>query len=417
MQAGRAKVLIDGEVVLDATEGFFGGGEAYLGMMSAEIPAPADLAEGEAVDVAVEFENRDAMFLAGFRLGLVAPEPEDLLGAAVEAASACDAAVVVVGTDHEWETEGRDRDAWELPGGQPELIRRVAEANPRTIVVVNAVGPHALDWLEAPAAVLHAGFGGQEFGEAAADVILGDAEPGGRMPTTVPATCRAVRRLCQLPRRQWRGPLRRAHVRRPPLARLAGHRACRAFRLRAVLHDLRDRPAQTRPKHRSHRRGRVRRRGGGQHRRSPRRRGRPDLRRAAPAPGCRRPIRELKGFAKSASRPRREGHLCLWCSTPGAFARYDARGADLRLSRRRRLVRRPGRLPDSCGPFVAPHLRHCDSHSHWRAPASGPVADRARIRTASPTLPLGSSGRGRMSSGSLGWGGWLATTGGPGARL
>lgn len=187
MQAGRARVLIDGEVVLDATEGFFGGGEAYLGMMSAEIPAPVDLVAGEAVEVAVEFENRDAMFLAGFRLGLLAPEPADLLGAAVEAASACDAAIVVVGTDHEWETEGRDRDAWELPRGQPQLIRRVAEANPRTIVVVNAVGPHALDWLEAPAAVLHAGFGGQEFGEAAADMILGDAEPGGRMPTTVPA--------------------------------------------------------------------------------------------------------------------------------------------------------------------------------------------------------------------------------------
>ena len=187
MQAGRARVLIDGEVVLDATEGFFGGGEAYLGLLSAEIPGPVDLVAGEAVEVAVEFENRDAMFLAGFRLGLLAPEPADLLGAAVEAASACDAAVVVVGTDNEWETEGRDRDAWELPGGQPELIRRVAEANPRTIVVVNAVGPHALDWLEAPAAVLHAGFGGQEFGEALADLILGDAEPGGRMATTVPA--------------------------------------------------------------------------------------------------------------------------------------------------------------------------------------------------------------------------------------
>ena len=187
MQAGRARVLIDGEAVLDATEGQFGAGHAYLGLMSAEIPAPVELVAGEAVEVAVEFENRDAMFLAGFRLGLLPPEPADLLSAAVEAATACDAAVVVVGTDNEWETEGSDRDCWDLPGDQPELIRRVAEANRRTVVVVNAVGPHALDWLEAPAAVLHAGFGGLQFGEATADVILGDAEPGGRMPTTVPA--------------------------------------------------------------------------------------------------------------------------------------------------------------------------------------------------------------------------------------
>ena len=187
MQAGRARVLIDGEVVLDATEGLFPGGGAYLGMMSAEIPAAVDLVAGEAAEIAVEFENRDSVLLSGFCLGLRPPEPEDLLGAAVEAAAACDAAVMVVGTDHEWETEGRDRDAWELPGGQPELIRRVAAANPRTVVVVNAVGPHSLDWLEAPAAVLHTGFGGMEFAPATADVILGDADPGGRMPTTVPA--------------------------------------------------------------------------------------------------------------------------------------------------------------------------------------------------------------------------------------
>ena len=187
MQAGRARVLIDGEVVLDATEGLFPGGVAYLGMMSAEIPAAVDLVAGEAVAVAVEFENRDSVMVSGFRLGLVAPQSDELLDAAVEAAAACDAAVVVVGTDHEWETEGSDRDDWELPGGQPELIRRVAAANPRTVVVVNAVGPHSLDWLEAPAAVLHAGFGGSELAPAVADVILGDADPGGRMPTTVPA--------------------------------------------------------------------------------------------------------------------------------------------------------------------------------------------------------------------------------------
>jgi beta-glucosidase len=94
---------------------------------------------------------------------------------------------VVVGTNDDWETEGRDRDLWELPGDQPELIRRVCAANPRTIVVLNVGAPHSLDWLDDPAAVLSVGFGGQELGDALVDVLFGDAEPGGRMPTTVPA--------------------------------------------------------------------------------------------------------------------------------------------------------------------------------------------------------------------------------------
>ena len=102
-------------------------------------------------------------------------------------AAECDVAIVVVGTNDDWETEGRDRDLFELPGDQPELIRRVAAANQRTIVVINAGAPHAVDWLDAPAAALQIGFAGQELGDALVDVLLGEADPGGRMPTTVPA--------------------------------------------------------------------------------------------------------------------------------------------------------------------------------------------------------------------------------------
>ncbi len=60
-------------------------------------------------------------------------------------ASAADAAVVVVGTTAEVESEGYDRRSLALPGRQDELVRRVAAANPRTVVVVNAgPGGHAL---------------------------------------------------------------------------------------------------------------------------------------------------------------------------------------------------------------------------------------------------------------------------------
>jgi beta-glucosidase len=95
--------------------------------------------------------------------------------------------VVVVGTTAEVESEGFDRTSLALPGRQDELVRRVAAANPRTVAVVNSGAPVLLPWVQDVAAVLLTWFGGQEFGHALADVLLGDAEPGGRLPATWPA--------------------------------------------------------------------------------------------------------------------------------------------------------------------------------------------------------------------------------------
>ena len=187
IEAGRARVLVDGDVVIDATEGEIPAGTAYFGFGSAEIPGTCDLTEGQPVEVVVEYTNREAVLLGGFTLGLVALVEEDLLGRAEALAAASDIAILVVGTNDDWETEGRDRDLWELPGDQPELIRRVTAANPRTIVVLNVGAPHDLSWIDDPAAVLSVGFGGQELGDAVVDMLLGDVEPSGRAPTTVGA--------------------------------------------------------------------------------------------------------------------------------------------------------------------------------------------------------------------------------------
>ncbi|MEM7140696.1 MAG: glycoside hydrolase family 3 N-terminal domain-containing protein [Actinomycetota bacterium] len=187
VQSGRARVLVDGDVVLDATEGEFERGTAFFGFGSVEIPAAIDLGAGTPIEVVVEYSNRDAILLTGFTVGLVPLVEEDLLGRAEALAASSDVAVVVVGTNDDWETEGRDRDLWELPGDQPELIRRVCAANPRTIVVLNVGAPHDMSWLDEPAAVLSVGFGGQELGDAVVDMLLGDAEPSGRAPTTIGA--------------------------------------------------------------------------------------------------------------------------------------------------------------------------------------------------------------------------------------
>ena len=101
-------------------------------------------------------------------------------------AAAADAhlAVLMVGTNDEWETEGHDRTTMDLPGRQDELVRRVVAANPNTAVIVNAGSPVTMDWADADdpgsaPAILTSFFAGQEQAEALVDVLLGVADPGG----------------------------------------------------------------------------------------------------------------------------------------------------------------------------------------------------------------------------------------------
>ncbi|UUU43578.1 glycoside hydrolase family 3 C-terminal domain-containing protein [Streptomyces sp. NBC_00162] len=117
-----------------------------------------------------------------------APDPAGALAAAVAAAREADVAIVCVGTTDGDESEGHDRRSLQLPASQDQLVREIARAQPRTVVVVNAGGPVELPWRTEVAAVLLTWFPGQEAGHALADVLLGRAEPGGRLPTTWPAT-------------------------------------------------------------------------------------------------------------------------------------------------------------------------------------------------------------------------------------
>ncbi len=117
-----------------------------------------------------------------------APAPDhELIAATAEAAAGADPAVVVVGLTSEQETESRDKTTLALPGAQDALVRAVAAAARRTVVVVNAATPVLMPWLGDVDAVLWAGLPGQEAGHAVADVLLGRREATGRLVTTFPA--------------------------------------------------------------------------------------------------------------------------------------------------------------------------------------------------------------------------------------
>jgi beta-glucosidase len=130
----------------------------------------------------------DNAMMFSFGLEAAGDDPAELIEEAADAAATADLVVLVVGTNSQVESEGFDRDTLDLPGNQDELARRVLSANPRTVVIVNAGSPVVLPWRDDAAAVLLAWFGGQEMGNAIGDVLTGVVEPGGRLPTTWPAT-------------------------------------------------------------------------------------------------------------------------------------------------------------------------------------------------------------------------------------
>ncbi|MGP7998039.1 MAG: beta-glucosidase family protein [Streptosporangiaceae bacterium] len=154
-----------------------------------EVTGVVELTAGQPAQVRLDFlPSAQAEGPLAVRLGMVATQDEEaaLAGAATAAAAAA-AAVVVVGSAETTESEGFDRDTLRLPGRQDELIGRVSAVNPRTVVVVNSGMPVLMPWAGQVAAVLYSWLPGQAMGEALADVLLGRAEPGGRLPVTMPA--------------------------------------------------------------------------------------------------------------------------------------------------------------------------------------------------------------------------------------
>jgi beta-glucosidase len=191
---GRYRLLVDGTEVFDATLELPEDSDIAEALMRPpQRLTPIELAAHQSIGVVVEHDVNSSPF-AGFgtlvQLNLVPPHGTDdeEIARAVALAAASDVAVVVVGTTAQVESEGFDRTTLALPGRQDELVREVIAANARTVVVVNSGAPVLLPWAQDAAAVLLSWFGGQEYGDALADVLLGDAEPGGRLPMTWPAS-------------------------------------------------------------------------------------------------------------------------------------------------------------------------------------------------------------------------------------
>jgi beta-glucosidase len=186
---GRLTITVDGEIVADRQTPT--PADPVQAMTKpGEVRASVDLRAGQQTRLTAQFRPAsDGDGPLGIRFGIVpAADDETLLAAAEETARTADAAIVVVGSADLTECEGFDRTTLALPGRQDELVSRVAAVNARTIVVVNSGMPVLMPWAEQVPAVLQIWLPGQAVGDALADVLFGDVEPGGRLPVTLPAT-------------------------------------------------------------------------------------------------------------------------------------------------------------------------------------------------------------------------------------
>ncbi|XP_027365901.1 probable beta-D-xylosidase 5 isoform X2 [Abrus precatorius] len=113
---------------------------------------------------------------------------QNLIAAAAKAAASADAVVVVVGLDQSIEAEGLDRENLTLPGFQEKLVRDVAAATKGTVILaIMAAGPIDISFCKSVSnigGILWVGYPGQAGGDAIAQTIFGDYNPGGRSPFT-----------------------------------------------------------------------------------------------------------------------------------------------------------------------------------------------------------------------------------------
>ena len=183
--AGECAVLLKNEDILPLQKGRkavfigeFAANPCYQGAGSSHINVPHPVSALEAAGDAVTYaRGYDAHS---------SKTDEALLAEALNAAKDAEAAVIFAGLPDAFESEGADRDHMRLPDNQNELIAAVSAVNPHTVVVLHGGSPVELPWLDKVPAVLLMYLGGERVGAAAADLLWGKVNPSGHLAETWP---------------------------------------------------------------------------------------------------------------------------------------------------------------------------------------------------------------------------------------
>lgn len=194
---GTARLYVDGELLVD-NETVQRPGGSFFNVGTVEETGIKKVTAGKRYMVKVVFASGAASKLGnnegvvsygsgGLRIGgTKVIDADQEIANAVEMAKSVEQVVLCVGLNSDFEQEGHDRLHMDLPGRTDELVSAVAKANPRTVVVVQSGSPVTMPWATEVAAVVQAWYGGNETGNAIADILFGDVNPSGKLPLSFP---------------------------------------------------------------------------------------------------------------------------------------------------------------------------------------------------------------------------------------
>ncbi|HYW34973.1 MAG TPA: glycoside hydrolase family 3 C-terminal domain-containing protein [Balneolaceae bacterium] len=189
---GSVQVPVSGTYVIDVTDNngmrFYFNGKQELQAKLHYGVAPHDykvhLKAGKKYPIRLDYYSRGSG--VHIKLGIRRSNAY-LIKKAVQAAKSSKLVLAFVGVNSNFASEGHDLESLRLPDGQDSLLDAVTKANSNTVVSVSDGEPLVMTpWNRQAGAVLDAWFGGEETGNAIADVLMGDYDPGGKLPITFP---------------------------------------------------------------------------------------------------------------------------------------------------------------------------------------------------------------------------------------
>jgi beta-glucosidase len=145
-------------------------------------------------------QTADIKFAQGYKANYLASRTDEqnagydksndtLIAEAVAIAKKSDIAILCIGSNREYESEGHDRKTLALPFGEQALVNAVTAVNPNTIIVIMAGAPYDLNEIKkSNHTIVWSWFNGSEAGNALADVLKGVINPSGKMPFTFPVS-------------------------------------------------------------------------------------------------------------------------------------------------------------------------------------------------------------------------------------